>query len=273
MRKLRKTVILLLVLPGLLLTMLYFIQEKLIFLPTRLPADYGYTFRSDFEELFLPTEDGARLNALHFKQPGSQGVILYFHGNAGDLSRWGTVAPLFMEKGYDVLVMDYRTYGKSTGKLSEAALHKDAQRFYDYLLQRYNENQIVLYGRSLGSGVAARLASGNQPAQLILETPYYSLMDVAQERFPFLPMKWLLKYKLPSHSYVQEVTCPITIFHGTDDRVVPYGSGQRLFEAIPGPQKRMYTIEGGGHNNLIDFRPYHDGIDTVLGQSKSPEDK
>lgn len=273
MRKLRKTAILLFVLPGVLLTMLYFIQEKLIFLPTHLPADYSYSFTSEFEELFVQAEDGARLNALHFTKSETQGVILYFHGNAGDLSRWGTVAPLFLEKGYDVLVMDYRTYGKSTGKLSEAALYSDAQHFYDYLLERYEEDKIILYGRSLGSGVAAQLASKNQPAQLILETPYYSLMDVAQERFPFLPVKWLLKYELPSYRYVQDIQCPITIFHGTQDEVVPYSSGKRLFEDTPGPGKRMYTIEGGGHNNLIDFGPYHQGIDSVLGQSKSPEDK
>ncbi len=248
----------------LLITMLYFLQEKLIFLSTKLPIDHVFSFSQPFEEIFLTSKDGAKLNAVHFKQEKPKGLILYFHGNAGDLSRWGTIATFFVGKQYDVIIMDYRTYGKSTGKLSESALHEDAQLFYDYALKKYDEQFITLYGRSLGTGIAIRLASNNKPSKLILETPFYSLMDVAKERFPFLPVKWLLQYKLLSFKYVGDISCPITVFHGTNDDVVPYESGKRLFVSIPNHDKKMYTIEGGEHNNLVQFKAYLKGVQEVL---------
>ena len=244
--------------------MIHFLQEKMIFLPTKLPINHEYSFVHDFEEVNLSTEEGYSLNAIHFKKVSPKGLILYFHGNAGDLSRWGDIATFFVDRGYDVLVMDYRTFGKSTGELSEQALHEDAQLFYDYVLKQYEEEQISLYGRSLGTGIATKLASGNKPNKLILETPYYSLLDVAHNRFPFLPVKWLMKYKLPSNEYIQEVTCPISIFHGTDDKVVSYDSGKRLFESIPTKKKTLYTIDGGNHNNLVQFNDYLTGMEEVL---------
>ncbi len=244
----------------LILAMLYFLQEKLIFLPTKLPEDHVYTFNAEFEELFLSAPDGARLNALQFYAENSKGLILYFHGNAGDLSRWGSIVVPFTDLGYDVLVMDYRTYGKSTGKLSEKALYADAQLFYDYALEKYAAQDILIYGRSLGASIATHLASNNNPKKLILETPFYSLQETAQERFPFLPTKQLLKYKMPSFKFIQKVGEPIRIFHGTKDNVVSYESGKKLFESILHNHKKMYTIEEGGHNNLSDFETYWEGI-------------
>jgi fermentation-respiration switch protein FrsA (DUF1100 family) len=244
--------------------MLYFFQEKLIFLPSKLPQDYTYSFSLPHEEFNLRTEDGAILNGLHFKNSEPKGVILYFHGNAGDLSRWGEIALYFVEKQYDVIIMDYRTYGKSTGKLSPAALFDDAQLFYDYALEHYDENRITLYGRSLGTGIASRIAAINTPKQLVLETPFYSLLDVAKSMFPILPVSVFLKYTLPSYEFMQEVTCPVTIFHGTSDSVVPYESGKKLYDAIPNEGKTFYAIENGDHNNLISFPQYHEGIESVL---------
>ncbi|MEX0288450.1 MAG: alpha/beta hydrolase, partial [Flavobacteriaceae bacterium] len=149
MRRLRRGIRILLGGYLLIVIMLYFFQEKLIFLPTKLPQNYSYSFVQSFEEFFLDAEDGGRLNALHFKQDGSRGAILYFHGNAGDLSRWGNIVTFFVEKGFDVIVMDYRSYGKSTGKLSEEALFKDAHLFYDYALKHYVAEDLIVYGRSL----------------------------------------------------------------------------------------------------------------------------
>lgn len=241
---------------------LYFFQEKLMFLPSTLEQDYKYQFDYPFEELFLKTEDEATINALHFQAENPKGVILYFHGNAGDLSRWGKITEFFVEKQYDVLVMDYRTYGKSIGKLSEEAIYKDAQYCYDYLLKRYSENEITLYGRSLGTGIASYLASKNNAKHLILETPYYSILDVAKHRFPMFPVKQLLKYRFPTFQYLPKVKCPITIIHGTEDSVVPFSSGKKLSELKVDID--FITVEGGGHNNLIEFEDYHKAIDNVL---------
>ncbi|WP_231562647.1 alpha/beta hydrolase [Muricauda sp. MAR_2010_75] len=229
-------------------------------MPTKLPEDHVYTFNAEFEELFLSAPDGARLNALKFYAENPKGLILYFHGNAGDLSRWGRIVVPFTDLGYDVLIMDYRTYGKSTGKLSEKALYADAQLFYDRALEKYAAQDIIIYGRSLGASIATHLASNNNPKKLILETPFYSLQETAQERFPFLPTKQLLKYKMPSFKFIQKVSRPIRIFHGTKDNVVSYESGKKLFESILHDHKKMYTIEDGGHNNLSDFETYWEGI-------------
>jgi fermentation-respiration switch protein FrsA (DUF1100 family) len=242
---------------------LYFFQEKILFLPTTLEHNYQYEFDFPFEELFLKTEENTIINALHFKVENPKGVILYFHGNAGDLSRWGNITEYFSKMNYDVLVMDYRTYGKSEGKLSEQAFYKDAQYCYGYLLKQYSEDEITLYGRSLGTGIASYLASKNKPNQLILETPYYSILDVAEHRFPMFPVKQLLKYHFPTFQYLPKVSCPITIIHGTDDSVVPYSSAKKLSE-LKLHNLDFITVEDGTHNNLIEFEEYHQTIKSKL---------
>lgn len=243
---------------------IFYIQEKLIFLPSKLPMDHTYQMTMPFEEIFLESEDGAVINAIHQKADNPKGLILYFHGNAGDLSRWSSITSFFVEKDYDVLVMDYRTYGKSTGKLSEKALYADAQMIYDHALKSYAEKDITLYGRSLGTGLATYLASKNQPNQILLETPYYDLYQVAKNRFPFFPVRYLMAYEFPSHEYVLKASCPITIFHGTNDYIVPFDSGKKLFDVIPSAKKTFIGIEGGRHNNLIEFDQYHQAVENAL---------
>lgn len=264
MQKFKKFLKILIGLFVLVTVMLYFLQEKIIFLPTKLAQDFEYSFSHPFQEFNMETADGAKLNALRFKSKEPKGVVLYFHGNAGDLSRWGEIASFFVDKDYHVIVMDYRTYGKSTGKLSEKSLYADAQLFYDYAKQHYNEDAIIVYGRSLGTGLATYIASKNNPNKLILETPYYSLIDVAKTRFPFLPIETLMKYKIPSNEFVKKVNCPIVIFHGTDDSVIDYDSGKRLYDCIEHSKKQFITIDGGEHNNLIDFDTYLEAIHNVL---------
>jgi len=266
MRRLKQIGLIVLTLFMMASTLLYTLQEKLIFLPSKLDKNYEYPFSETFEEFFLETEDRAQLNALHFKNPNPKGVILYFHGNAGDLSRWGAIATFFVKKDFDVIIMDYRTYGKSTGNISEPRLYSDAQLFYDYALNHYPQQNIIIYGRSLGAAIATHLASRNDCRKLILETPFYNLLDVAKERFAFLPVKQLLKYDFLSNEYIKKVKSPIVIFHGTEDTIVSYTSGKKLFEAIEGNPKTLYTIENGGHNNLVDFKEYQEGIEYELNQ-------
>ncbi|WP_310991815.1 alpha/beta hydrolase [Aequorivita marina] len=243
---------------------LYFLQEKMIFMPEPLPQDYTYSFPGNFEEINLNTSDGAKLNALHFKVENPKGVVLYFHGNAGELASWGVVVQKFVNRNYDVLVMDYRTYGKSTGKLSEKALYADAQLFYDFLMNDYNENDIVVYGRSLGTTFATYVASENHPRQLILEAPFYSLDEVASQRFPFLPVNWFLKYHFPTYQYLPEVMSPILIFHGTDDYVVSYENSQKLSALETKAKINFMSIPGGSHNNLVDTESYSKALDSIL---------
>ncbi len=262
--RLKKFLIVIVSLYVVIFVALYFFQEKIIFMPESLPQNYSYSFPENFEEINLKTEDGAVLNALHFKVENPKGVILYFHGNAGELSRWGIVVQKFIEMQYDVLVMDYRTYGKSTGKLSQQALYNDAQLFYDFLLKNYREDQIEVYGRSLGTTFATYVAAKNHPKQLILEAPFYSLDEVASERFPIYPVSWFLKYHFPTNRYLKEVSCPITIFHGTDDTTVDYENSEKLSKINTKEKLTFITIPGGTHQNLVDQEIYKQILDSIL---------
>jgi fermentation-respiration switch protein FrsA (DUF1100 family) len=263
-RRLKKFLIVLASLYVIIFIGLYFLQEKMIFMPDSLPQDYLYSFSENFQEINLETEDGAKLNALHFKVENPKGVVLYFHGNAGELSRWGIVVQKFVELDYDVLVMDYRTYGKSTGKLSQDVLYSDAQLFYDYLLKSYSEDEISIYGRSLGTTFATFVAAKNHPKQLILEAPFYSLDKVAADRFPIYPVSWFLKFHFPTYQYLKDVSCPITIFHGTDDSVVNYKNSEKLSKIQTKGKLNFITISGGTHHNLDSYSVYKKALDTLL---------
>jgi len=249
--------------------LLYFFQEKMLFLPEVLPVNYQFEFIKPFEEVFLDTADGERLNALHFKNENPDGVILYFHGNAGSLKRWGKLVQPLVDKNYDVLIMDYRGYGKSTGDFNEDDLLKDAIDWYDYAKKHFKESEITIYGRSLGTGLASYVASHHEPKQLILETPYTSIGDVASSRFPIYPTNWLVRYQFESVEYLKKPAFPVTIFHGTSDAIVPYKYGKRLFNTMDSSRKQLITIPKGRHNNLIEFEQYHRGIDSILGSVKS----
>ena len=244
--------------------LIYVFQEKMIFMPEFLPKDYQYEFPSAFEEIYLDTEDGARLNALHFKVENPKGVILYYHGNAGELASWGLVVQKFVERSYDVLVMDYRGYGKSTGSLVEDSMYSDAQLFYDYLLKNYSEDEIVVYGRSLGTAFATYVAAKNHPKELILEAPFYSLEEVAGNRFRIFPVSWFLKFHFPTNKYIQEVACPIVIFHGTDDTMVSHDNSVKLSKLIEPEQLQLISIPGGNHNDLVNTPEYKKGLDLIL---------
>jgi alpha-beta hydrolase superfamily lysophospholipase len=247
---------------------LYFGQESLIFHPERLSASYRYTFPGRFEELMWDV-DGVKINALHFRVEHPKGAVLYFHGNAGSLRDWGEVAGEFTSRGYDIVMPDYRGYGKSTGKIkNEDMLHQDAAVAYRYLQKHYREDAIVIYGRSIGSGLAVCLAKSSKPRMLILESPFYSLRDVAQYHYPFLPSEFLdriLRYPMRSDLWIPEVACPIYLIHGTEDEVVPYSSSQKLLKLIK-TNGKLIAIENGGHNNLGDFKLYQEQLDQILKQ-------
>ncbi len=243
---------------------LYAFQEKVIFLDGALPENHAYEFDNDFQEINLTSSDGANLNAIHFRADSTKGLILYFHGNRGNLTRWGTVVQDLVNLNYDVLVMDYRGYGKSTGQRSMKLLLADAEQFYDYALGHYEENEITLYGRSIGTGIASWLAGARQPKRLILETPYYSLASVAQRYYPIYPSKLALRYNFQSFKYLKTAKCPIHIFQGTDDKVVPYKSANRLYKSLPEGQAEMVTVEGGQHKNLSEFETFNKALKRIL---------
>ncbi len=246
--------------------MLYFFQEKLIFHSGEIPQDYVFQFESEFEELFLSAEDGAVLNGLHFRQENPKGVILYCHGNAGQLDDWGNWAQELSNRyQYDVVIWDYRGYGKSKGKRRQDLMLNDGFLFYEYCKRHFTENQISIFGRSLGGFFATHIAKETNPHRLILESTPTSLLDIARNQYPYLPAGLLLKYKFQNLQNVEVIGVPIHIIHGTSDNLVPFDHGEKLFRLSVAPSKKFYPIDGGGHNNLSNFeKVYFDALDAVL---------
>lgn len=241
-------------------------QERFIFIRFRTSRGYQYKFGGTFEERFRTADDGAELHALYFKAPAPKGVIIYFHGNTSSVRRWGRFAPRFVRLGYDVLIPDPRGYGKSRGKLSEEALHGDASQWYDHLLKSWPEKDIVVLGRSLGSGLATPLAAQRSPRMLILETPFANLYEVAVNYLPVLPYRLLLRYPFRNDKAIKRINCPVYILHGKFDAVVPYASALRLYSLTPSHVHReMITFPKGHHSDLPRFPRYQRFMLRVLG--------
>lgn len=245
---------------------LYFFQERLIFQIEKLPRDFKYTFKQPFEEHFLKMKDGAEINVLHFKVENPKGLVLYFHGNAGSLERWGEIITPITELGFEVLIMDYRGYGKSIGKLGPRKMLSDSEEVYEFALRFTDEKDVILYGRSLGSAFASYLAGKKNPKMLILETPFYSLRDVVKYVAPMYPSKMLLKYRFNNKIALKNAQCPIYIFHGTDDLVVPYASAEKLYQSLKPNQAQFTVIESGGHNNLGDYELFRNELQKAFEQ-------
>jgi fermentation-respiration switch protein FrsA (DUF1100 family) len=246
--------------------MLYFFQEKLVFYSSTLPQDYQYSFQTEFEELFLTAADGAVLNGLHFKVKNPKGVIIYNHGNKGELDTWGQWAELLVNRySYDVVIWDYRGYGKSTGKRGKQLMLDDGFLFYNYCKDLYNEDEITVYGRSLGGFFATHMTKMNSPKKLLLESTPSSLVDVAKGMYPFLPVQWLLKFKFQNIDNIKQIKTPSYLIHGTADDLIPFEQGQRLFELSGSKTKEFYPIEGGNHNDLSNFEEaYFGALDEII---------
>jgi len=242
----------------------YLIQERFIFHPERLPQNFRYQYEYPFEEFFLVPEENVILNGLLFKLPRSKGVVFYFKGNSRSVKGWGRFARDFLGKGYDFFMFDYRGFGKSRGKRTEEAMYNDATFAYNHIKQFYAEDKIIIYGRSMGSGFATRTAALNNPQKLILDSPYYSFINIAERYLPIFPVKHILKYHIRTDLWMTDVKCPVYILHGTKDWLIPLKSGIALSKLAP--QGILIPIEDAGHNNLPRFAAYHDHLYAILNE-------
>lgn len=234
----------------------------MIFIPTKLENNFKFNFDAPFEEHFIEVNDDVKLNALHFKRPNPNGSILYLHGNAGDLSSWGSVALDFLNHNYEVLIIDYRGYGKSEGSIkSEEQLYNDAQKAYDYAVNKLGFRNVTLFGRSIGTGISSWLAMNNDIDKLILETPYFSFKDLVGHIMPIAP-KFVIKYELDNAKHFEKIKAPIYLIHGTTDELIPFNSSLRLKEKFP--HIRLFPIENGHHNDLSSFVEYQNALRDIL---------
>lgn len=248
--------------------LIYFFQHRFFFQPEKLPPDFKFAYEHlKAEEKFIQPEKGANISYLHFQVEEPKGVVIYLKGNTKSIKGWGKFAIDFTRLGYEVIMMDYRGFGKSTGKRTVEAMKKDSQLIYDVAKKEFSEDQIVVYGRSLGSGFAARLASKNSPRLLILTSPLYSLLRIIHRYLPFMPAKPFLRYNIPTFQYLKNVRCPIKIIHGTDDRLVPIKTAIDLSEINP-ELTRLYVILGAGHINIHQFEEYHRVMEEIFEERK-----
>lgn len=241
----------------------YFLQDRFIFKPEKLSQDFRFRYDVPFKELFFDVAPGVRINGLHFYREQPKGLILYFHGNTRSIKGWARYARDFYRYDYDVVLVDYRGFGKSTGKRSERDILTDLQFVYDQLQLQYPEHHILVYGRSIGSGFAAKIASDNTPRYLILDAPYYNFMTVVDRFLPFLPVRFILRYQLRTDKWIRRVNCHTYILHGTKDRLIPIRHSERLQQLNP-DKITLIRIEGGRHNNLPSFPEYHNFIRDIL---------
>lgn len=248
-----------------------YLQEKVVFLPATLPDGHTFSFNRDFEEYYWNTPFEGKINVLHFRIKNPKGVILYLHGNSDNLHRWGIIASEFTDYQYDVLVLDYRGYGKSSGPRNEEYLNSDIKFAFEFAKQIYGEENIVIYGRSLGGAFATKIAADNQPKLVILESTFFNLQDIVNRWLPEQVTNKIsptMTYHFLSNENIKKVTVPLFHFHGSKDFVVPIKSGKKLFEtfekAQPHIEKKFIEISGGNHDNLISFEKFNLELKKIL---------
>ena len=202
------------------------------------------------------------LNALLFEADSTKGVIFYLHGNAGSLESWGSVAKYYTELNYDVFILDYRGFGKSEGRISgEEQLHEDIQIIYNKIKETYKEEDIIVLGYSIGTGLASKIAAENSPKLLILQAPYYSFKEMMSSQYFFPP--FILKYKFRTDKFLKQCHCPVVIFHGDKDRIIDYKSSLKLKEEFK-DKIQLIILQGEGHNGITDNQQYNYELRKIL---------
>lgn len=258
----------------LILIWVYLAQGRMVFLPgepgrtlTATPESIGLAY----DPVSLVTSDRIRLDGWFVPSPRERAVVAFFHGNAGNISHRMDTLRIFHELGLSVLIVDYRGYGQSEGSPSENGLYRDGEAVWDYLqnTRKIPAESIVLVGRSLGSAVAARLAAHHQPGALVLESPLISVPELGQAIYPYLPIRWLAKYRFPTLEFTAQARCPTLVIHSPDDNIVPITHGQRVFAAASGP-KHFLELKGGHNASHIEDEPgYREGWEAFLAQHLS----
>lgn len=254
---------------GCLLIFLYFYQNRMLFLPNfpsrvveRSPDAVGLAW----EAVDLVTEDNIHLDGWFVPAPEERGVILFCHGNAGNISHRLDSLLLFHELGFSTLIFDYRGYGRSQGTPSEAGTYLDVAAVWEYLTQKcsVSPSRIILFGRSLGAAVAVHHATQYSPGALIVESAFTSVPDLAAELYPFLPVRWLSHLDYNIQQQLDSISVPILVAHSRDDEIIPFEHGRSLYDAADEP--KQFLELRGGHNDgfLVSGQSYIQGLNRFL---------
>lgn len=244
---------------------LFYLQENFLFHPVVVERNVPWKFNVPFEEVDLAINETDTLNLVKFFPADSvrKGVVLYFHGNKENIGRYARFAANFTKHGYEVWMEDYPGFGKSTGERSETILYEQAKQLYKMAASKYSADSILIYGKSFGTGIAAYTAAAGNAKRLILETPYYSIPALFDCYAPIYPNKRMANYKIPTNEYLTDIKYPVTIFHGTDDGVIPYRCAKKLKEVLE-VKDEFVTIEGGTHHDLNEYSLFQRKLDSLL---------
>lgn len=237
--------------------LIFFAQSSLVYYPgsgrnvIETPDDRGL----GYESVEIATSDGESLHGWFIPAPTATGTVLFFHGNAGNISHRMDYLLMFHRLGYNTLIFDYRGYGQSSGSPSESGTYLDAQAAWRYLTEKKEipSTRVVLFGESLGGAVAAWLAAREKPALLVLASVFTSIPDMAAKIYPFLPVRLLSRFEYSTIDYLRTVTCPVLVAHSPQDDIVPFTHGEALYQAAPEP-KQFLRLQGGHDNGFIFMR-------------------
>lgn len=247
---------------------LYFFQSQMIYYPDLIidmtPADIGLAF----DEVFFVSGDGVRLCGWFIHSEQSKNVVLFCHGNAGNISDRLDTISIFNQLGLSIFIFDYRGYGKSEGKPDEKGTYADAEAAMKWIVENKNilHEDVIIFGRSLGGAVAAWLAKKCTPRALILESAFTSVPDMGSKIYPWLPVRLMSRFSYSTIDYIRDVNSPVLIIHSPDDMLVPFSQGKRLFEAAHEPREFMEIA--GDHNNgfLLSGSHYHEGLNAFISK-------
>ena len=252
--------------------LIYLRQSSLIYYPNLPGRDLSATPQQlglVYENIALVTADEVRLHGWFVPAENARGTLLFFHGNAGNVSHRLDSIAIFNRMNLDVLIIDYRGYGQSQGRISETGTYRDAEAAWLYLTETrgIDAGRIIVFGRSLGASIAAWLASQHRPAGLIVESGFSSVPSMAQRLYPFLPVKWLSKFSYDTADYVSAIACPLLVVHSPNDDIIPYAEGRLVYDAAPA-DKQFLDIRGG-HNDgfFVSGEVYTDGLNRFIGRS------
>ncbi len=236
--------------------LVYFNQSHLVYFPEKQIGNTPEAIGLDYTAVNIATGDGETLHGWWAPVADAKGTVLFFHGNAGNISHRINYLTMFKQLGYNTLLFDYRGYGQSSGTPSESGTYLDAQAAWRYLIeiQGIGPERIVLFGESLGGAVAAWLAAREKPGLLALVSTFTSAPDLAAEIYPFLPVRWISRFDYNTLEFLQSITCPVFIAHSPQDEIIPYRHGQRLFQAAPEP-KQFLPLQGTHNTGFIFMQP------------------
>ncbi len=248
---------------------LYLRQDRMVFCPTSELVDTPSSLGLSFEDVYVDVADGEKIHAWYFPAGGTR-TVLFCHGNGGNISHRLETAEFIVGLGVNILLFDYRGYGKSDGSPSESKVYADAEACYRWLLSEKSvrEDNIVIFGRSLGGAVAIELAGRVDFGALVVESSFTSVADMARQIFPYFPARYLLRYEFDSIGKIASIDCPVLVTHSTEDDIIPFAMGRRLFDSARMPKR--FVRFSGGHNERDYLRDpsYVEAVrDIVTGRS------